>query len=183
MNLSERWLYKVLIVAILIGTFFYFGSQQLSDVYDDVAEYKADLMADRFAKSVSHIHQQWSAEGKPSFLKLDYFHEVDETRVGLVNLDEQQSVKIWIQMNKKGWPLAIGKESSELNCAQLWRYFAETRTRQADMVTIAVEQRGLSCLFSWRTAEMRTKTFTYDSTIGEFTSDTIKSEKIADIGN
>ncbi len=183
MNLSERWLYKVIVVGILVGTFLYFGNRQMSDLYDDIAEYKAELMADRFAKSVSHIHRQWSAESKPTYLKLEYFHDLDDPAVDITNIEQNKSVKIWIRMSKKGWPLAIGKETTELNCAQLWQYFAETRTSKKDMVNVTVEQQTPHCLFSWPAAEMNIKTFRYDSHIGEFTSNTIKSGKFADKGN
>ena len=182
MNLSEQWLYRVLIVGLLLSGFFYFGNKYLNKIYDNISEYKIALMADRFAKSVSHVHQQWSVQLKSRDVKIEYFKEVKSDSSEKSKIDSHHSTNIWVKVNKKGWPIAVGKQATGLNCRQLWEYFSEVKDDQEQIKT-EVSTTGTICNFRWQLTKNETKTFRYDSKVGKITTETVKSEIIADKGN
>ena len=156
-SLTEHWFFRVLIGLMLIAVLFFTASRYLSDVYDDVGEYKASLMADRFVKSVSHMHQQWITTGKPTLMTLDYYETANSSK------------EIEVQMNKSGWPLNIGTDTGLLNCEQLWIYFAETELIESDASTIEIVQQRTSCSYYWQSGGVNKKVLEYDVHVGRMT--------------
>lgn len=154
--LTEHWFFRVLVAGVVLALIFFVGSRSLNDVVEGVGEYKAQLMTDRFAKSVSHIHQEWDRNGKPSRLRLDYY-------------ESQTNPKdVWVWLNKQGWPLTVDEENPELNCRQLWVYFAETNTKTNELVTISVVSDERYCVYTWKNQDGAQKSFKYDSLVGRF---------------
>lgn len=152
--LTEHWFFRVLIAGVVLAVIFYVGSLSLSGVVDEVGEYKAQLMTDRFAKSISHIHQEWNRNGKPSKLRVDYY----ET--------QSQPKDVWVWLNKDGWPLTVDEVEARLNCKKLWLYFAETNANREELISISVQGNDRVCNYSWQTPNGITKQFKYDSLKG-----------------
>lgn len=154
--LTEHWFFRVLIAGVVLAVIFYVASYSLTDVVDEVGEYKAQLMTDRFAKSVGHIHQEWDRQGKPSVLKLNYY----ETQVS--------SKTVEVHVNSEGWPLTVDEAQHELNCSRLWLYFAETNTDKETLVSVSVTSNERYCDYSWTTQNGNKRHFIYDSDVGLF---------------
>lgn len=153
-SLTEHWFFRVLIGLTVIAVLFFAASRYLSDVFDDVGEYKVSLMSDRFVKSATHMHQQWSAMGKPKHLKLDYYELAT------------RSIEINIHMNKKGWPLSVNSGSEGLDCEQLWQYFAENNPDKQEALLVEIVQERAKCLYYWEDDGIKQKVLEYDVDAG-----------------
>lgn len=152
--LTEHWFFRVLIAGVVLLVIFFVGSRSLTNVVDGVGEYKAQLMTDRFAKSISHIHQEWNRNGKPQKLRLDYYESKGNAK------------DVWVWLSEDGWPLTVDEQDATLNCKKLWMYFAETNTNREELVSISVNSDKRFCVYAWQNQEGKNKRFKYDSLKG-----------------
>ncbi len=165
-SLTEQWFFRFLMGLIVIICLFFVANHYLNNIYDEVEEYRASLMSDRFVKSVGHIHQQWNMLGKTKVIKLDYYETSTTTK------------KIVVSMSKKGWPLNVEVDlaneivSSELDCATLWTFFAESEEDRSETTDIIIAQEENACRFSWALKNLKHKTLRYDAVIGKISLET-----------
>lgn len=160
--MMDRPFFRILVGGIFLVAIFYIASIYFSRIVDDVVEHKYEMLADRFSISMGHIHKQWMLGGKKSQIKMNYQVETDEF------------IDVNFQLNEFGWPINIVQETNELNCLNLWMYFANDSASQKTVLNLTaqlnVEQSVNECRYYHLADKGLVFMFSYSVETGKVTS-------------
>ena len=156
--LDRPFLRAIIGICIAISLF-YFATTAFDDVIDGVVESKYEWVADRFTRSVNHIHKEWMITRRPKTMVLDYY------------FDEETTQKITVQLNKYGWPLNVSETDKRLNCLNLWMLFAHEVDHAESMMDLTADldvQTGSNqCTYFHQSSDVRKFLFDYDLRTGK----------------
>ncbi|MDU0113683.1 hypothetical protein RT723_12025 [Psychrosphaera aquimarina] len=116
-SLMDRSFVRVLVAAGIIAVLFYIAVRSFLGIINEVEEFKYDLLAERFSISMDYARREWIIRGKPDSLTLEYY--IDQQAI-----NNKINKKLLLQINEFGWPINVASESRELDCLNLWMYFA-----------------------------------------------------------
>ena len=112
--MTERPLFRYMFSALVLTVIFAAAVKFMDKLYDDAAQFEFELLSDRLTSSVNFVHRSWLSRGRPSRMHL------------MFNVEQTESKRLLIQVNRFGWPINVDANKHELNCENVWRYLAKT---------------------------------------------------------
>ena len=156
--MTERPLFRYLFSAVVLTLIFFFAVRFMDKLYDDAAQFKFELLSNRMASSVSFVHQSWVSRGQPTRMRLNF------------RVDQENTRRLVVYVNRYGWPLNVEGDSRELNCSNLWRYLAEDFSEELEQEArseIRIRTVDAGCEFQRLVSTGQTHTITYDVNLGK----------------
>lgn len=158
-----RNLMKFLVGTSVLVCLFYVAMKSFSNIIDEVTEYKYELLAERFSISMEYAHRKWITSDKPQTIVLEYFTDKNA-------INNKVGQKLLLRMNEFGWPINIAKADRELDCKNLWMYFAHEE-QSSKMVLNLTEQLAIkeingNCHFLHKEKFPNQLMFSYNSNNG-----------------
>lgn len=155
-SMTERPLVRFLFSALILAAVFYTALNYMDELYSDAEVFKYDLLAEEFETSINIVRMGWNERGRPNRFTMRF------------QFEDLQSQRLAVDVSKNGWPINVAEAKKEINCLNLWQYFAEHLTTSASEFTplVKVELTENTCLYRRQQGGEVIWTMKYDTQSG-----------------
>lgn len=158
---SSHSVFKVIVGICIIVVLFYYALKGFSQIMTGVDKQRYELMANRFDRSMSYVHQHWMMAGKPKNITLPYI------------VEKNVEYPLKVAVNLQGWPINVGEDQNTLNCLALWMYFAHDVDQPQGGFNLTdglnVSSENNECYYFDTSEDKKTLMFRYQPLIGSVT--------------
>lgn len=137
LSMTERPLVRFLFSALILCAVFYTALNYMDELYSEAEVFKYDLLAEEFETSINMVRMGWNERGRPNRFSMRF------------QFEDLESQRLAVDVNKNGWPINVAEAQKEINCLNLWQYFAEHLTTSASEFTplVEIERNENLCLY------------------------------------